>query len=324
MSSLSSPRAPSQYLPWDDEDEPTQRSLRSRRPPPPTRRQYRSGERARAKDTLVDMDHAPETERDIPRTLSSPQSPASDAFENAQPESEVRPAVSRMVDDDFDHRATTKRPTAPKAESGPDAGPISSPIALRSLPGSAPPSRVPGERLLARSAHMPLVPSAPELNHLRHEVGKLRFRLLFTTVVAVVALTSSLVLAFFLLWPALAAPTKPPSPARSAALAALPQWPAPDAFRVSLPAVPELPPAPAEVPEGRVEVVITLLTPQAAVALTRFGEMPQQLSGPWPVTLHLEPGKYTLTASRMGKNTIMRMLDVSLDRPRREVTLQVR
>ncbi len=344
MSSLSSPRAPSRFLPWDDEDEPTKRSVRSRRPPPPTRRQYKSGERARVKDTLVDMDHAPATERDAPRTVSSPRhapdaSDASDdptagfrpvsaswsfvSVEDAQPASEVRPAASRPGDDDFDHRATTKRPVAPVE---PDDGPISYPIALRSnasQPASAPPP--PPEPLHARSAHMPLVSTTPELNHLRSEVGRLRFRLLFTTVVAAVTLTSTLVLALLTVWPSFHTPSKPPPAARSATLSSLPKLALPDAPTIALPAVPDVAgvPAPLAVPEGRVEVVITLLTPNASVVLTRFGEMPQQVSGPWPVTLHLEPGKYTLTGSRMGKRPIMRMLDLSLDRPRREVTLAV-
>lgn len=74
----------------------------------------------------------------------------------------------------------------------------------------------------------------------------------------------------------------------------------------------------------RVEVLIALQNPFASVAVTRFGGLPEPVSGPWPRTIYLPEGKYTLTAAQRGKKAKMIMLDLSLDKPKREIVLRIR
>jgi len=74
----------------------------------------------------------------------------------------------------------------------------------------------------------------------------------------------------------------------------------------------------------RVEVLIALSNPYASVALTPIGGLPEPVSGPWPKTIYLPEGKYTLTAAKRGKRAQMVMLDLSLDKPKREIQLRIR
>lgn len=74
----------------------------------------------------------------------------------------------------------------------------------------------------------------------------------------------------------------------------------------------------------RVEILIALQSPFASVAVTRFGGLPEPVSGPWPRTIYLPEGKYTLTAAQRGKKPKMVMLDLSLDKPKREIVLRLR
>lgn len=74
----------------------------------------------------------------------------------------------------------------------------------------------------------------------------------------------------------------------------------------------------------RVEVLIALQSPFASVAVTRFGGLPEPVSGPWPRTIYLPEGKYTLTAAQRGKKAQMVMLDLTLDKPKREVVVRLR
>ncbi|MCA9618897.1 MAG: hypothetical protein KC731_07745 [Myxococcales bacterium] len=74
----------------------------------------------------------------------------------------------------------------------------------------------------------------------------------------------------------------------------------------------------------RVEVVVSVSSPYANVALTPIGGMPEALPGPWPRAIYLDPGKYTISATKRGRTPAMRMLDLTLDRPHREVALSIR
>lgn len=73
--------------------------------------------------------------------------------------------------------------------------------------------------------------------------------------------------------------------------------------------------------DGHVDVVITLLAPRASVTLTQFGTNPRSLFGPWPQTLRLAPGRYTVTAYRPGSKIFQRQLDLDPARPKREVAI---
>jgi len=75
---------------------------------------------------------------------------------------------------------------------------------------------------------------------------------------------------------------------------------------------------------SKVQVVISLATPGTAVMLQPEGGQQRQLSGPWPMTLELEPGKYALVGAGRGRQTYVRPLDLKLDRPYREVTVRLR
>jgi hypothetical protein len=74
----------------------------------------------------------------------------------------------------------------------------------------------------------------------------------------------------------------------------------------------------------KVEVLVALMTPTASVVLTPIGGLPEPVSGPWPKSVYLPPGKYTLAAAKRNKTPVMVMLDLSLDKPRREVVLKIR
>jgi hypothetical protein len=74
----------------------------------------------------------------------------------------------------------------------------------------------------------------------------------------------------------------------------------------------------------KVEVLVTVLSLHASVALTPIGGLPEPVGGPWPKKLYLPEGKYTLTATKRGKKPAMAMLDLSLEKPTREIVLRVR
>lgn len=73
--------------------------------------------------------------------------------------------------------------------------------------------------------------------------------------------------------------------------------------------------------DGKIDVVIALLAPRANVTLTQFGTNPRSLFGPWPQTLRLAPGRYTVTAYRPGSKLFQRQLDLDVTRPKREVAI---
>ncbi|MEM6789583.1 MAG: hypothetical protein AAF928_14330 [Myxococcota bacterium] len=75
---------------------------------------------------------------------------------------------------------------------------------------------------------------------------------------------------------------------------------------------------------ARVQVVVALATPGTTVLLQADGTKPRYLGGPWPMSLELHPGRYTLIGARGGKQTYVRLLDLDLDRPYREFTVRSR
>jgi hypothetical protein len=79
----------------------------------------------------------------------------------------------------------------------------------------------------------------------------------------------------------------------------------------------------APAPPRQVKLTMTLLDSYANVTLTREGEKGQILSGPWPLTLQLEPGRYTVTALGPDFTYFQRQLDLALDRPEREVVIRL-
>jgi hypothetical protein len=81
--------------------------------------------------------------------------------------------------------------------------------------------------------------------------------------------------------------------------------------------------AAAPVAPAKVKLTITLLDSWANVRLARDGETPQTLSGPWPLALELEPGRYTVTAFGSDFTYFQRVLDLAADRPEREVMIRL-
>jgi hypothetical protein len=79
---------------------------------------------------------------------------------------------------------------------------------------------------------------------------------------------------------------------------------------------PELAPA-----DGKVAVTVLFSGPRASITLTQFGTNQRMVNGPFPTTLRLEPGQYTLTAYRPGARIFQRQLDLDLSLPSREVAI---
>lgn len=76
--------------------------------------------------------------------------------------------------------------------------------------------------------------------------------------------------------------------------------------------------------ETKVQVVISLSTPRTVVLLKPENGKQKQLTGPWPMSLELDPGTYSLVAARRGRQTYARPLVLDLERPYREINIQLR
>lgn len=76
--------------------------------------------------------------------------------------------------------------------------------------------------------------------------------------------------------------------------------------------------------ETKVQVVITLSTRRTVVLLKPERGKQRQLTGPWPMSLELDPGSYSLVAARRGAQTYARPLVLDLDRPYREINVRLR
>jgi hypothetical protein len=74
---------------------------------------------------------------------------------------------------------------------------------------------------------------------------------------------------------------------------------------------------------AKVSLVIHLPSDGTTVSLAKKGEPAEVLSGTFPKTLELAPGRYEVFAARRGQ-TWSRPLDLSLERPRRELTIGLR
>ena len=239
-----------------------------------------------------------------------------------------------------DQRETTKnrkrslpprRPTLPQVTRQPPAFPP--PASLRpgsrapmarlpassEAPSSLPPDTEPSIQQVAK----PMVQrqSAPAVvvdPALEAEVARLRRWLKVSLTLAISALVATLALASYILMPLAGATLSVDAPAAIGAWRHVAVAPPTANF------TPELPGPQSPAASDEVEVVITLLTPGASVLLTKFGQNPELLPGPWPRSIHLPPGKYNLAATKAGNATFMRLLDLSLDRPRREVAIVLR
>lgn len=76
--------------------------------------------------------------------------------------------------------------------------------------------------------------------------------------------------------------------------------------------------------DTKVQVVISLSTPRTVVLLKPENGKQKQLTGPWPMSLELDPGTYSLVAARRGRQTYARPLVLDLERPYREINIQLR
>ena len=74
--------------------------------------------------------------------------------------------------------------------------------------------------------------------------------------------------------------------------------------------------------DGKVAVTIAFVGGRASITLTQFGSNQRMVNGPFPTTLRLEPGRYTLTAYRPGAPIFQRQLDLDLASPNREVAIR--
>ncbi len=78
---------------------------------------------------------------------------------------------------------------------------------------------------------------------------------------------------------------------------------------------------PTRVPaDGKVAVVISLSAKQTVVTVTQ-GARQRMVHGPYPTTVRLAPGTYTLTAYRPGFRIFQRRLELSASRPVREIAI---
>src|SRR5690606_13018181 len=81
-------------------------------------------------------------------------------------------------------------------------------------------------------------------------------------------------------------------------------------------------PVQTEPSDGRVAVTIAFVGERASITLTQLGSNQRMVHGPFPTTLRLEPGRYTLTAYRPGSPIFQRQLDLDLASPNREVAIR--
>jgi hypothetical protein len=275
-----------QQLDWDDEEAATKESLR--------------------RFSLVDLELAPHTERDAaPVTQGSPGHPGRDSSPTAsfrRRGGEIAVEIAADSDSEIDAPESAIRSTG--------NFPRSQPIPLVELEIDERETQKRHSVVDASGAVLLVADALEQVGALRAEVARLRRWLWLTAAVALLALVAAGAVALVHL-PADVAP----APIQRADLARASQVFRAPAITVMLPK--------ANVAQN-VEVVVTLLTPHASVALTPFGGLPDAVSGPWPRILSLAPGRYTLTAAKMGRAPVMRMLDLSLDQPRREVSLALR
>jgi hypothetical protein len=73
----------------------------------------------------------------------------------------------------------------------------------------------------------------------------------------------------------------------------------------------------------KIRLTVAFAGPSASVLLGKAGRHPEQLPGPWPRVLELEPGTYVLMAMRSGRAAFVRTLDLTPDRPQREVVIHL-
>jgi hypothetical protein len=234
--------------------------------------------------TLVDLELAPHTERD------------------AAPVTQGSPGIVADRDSEIDGPESEIRSTG--------NFPRSQPIPLIDVEIDERETQKRQGVVDASGAVILVADALEQVTALRAEVARLRRWLWLTAALALLALLAAAAVAL-----TLRSPTISPAPLQRADLGRAGHAFRAPAFTATLPK--------ANVVET-VEVVVTLLTPHASVALTPFGGLPEAVSGPWPRVLALAPGRYTLTAAKMGKAPVMRMLDLSLDQPRREVSLALR
>jgi hypothetical protein len=310
-----------EQLDWDD-DGPTRETLRpptsalvssqlaqSKAPPRPRASKPRnlvlvSGSQHR---TLV----APAYEEDAAATERDPQPSGRATLVSAAPPDSEPPASSIRelgweplpsslptslpipLTDDFDHRETNRLP-----------------------------STVPPPPSAVRSTH------TLEAALLAREVASLRRWVVATTALATAALLLALALLGLVLLrdapqPSLGHASLQPTPPRARVDAPAPPVTDPAPATQAEPAA-EPAEAPAPVDTAKIRVTVAFAGGgSASVMLARPGAPPEQLPGPWPRVLELDPGTYVLTAVRRGRPGFVRTLDLTPDRPQREVVIQL-
>ena len=77
-------------------------------------------------------------------------------------------------------------------------------------------------------------------------------------------------------------------------------------------------------PERKIQVTLSLLTPGAAVVIAPHGGAARPLSGPWPMTLELLPGSYSIFAAGGGYKPQSIPLHLTSKMTRREVMIRLR
>ncbi|RLB47826.1 MAG: hypothetical protein DRI90_25955 [Deltaproteobacteria bacterium] len=221
--------------------------------------------------------------------------------------SEVDSSIAETLDqdDDFDLRDTTRHAsTLPPAPALPRsmALPLVQQVAtsLSSLPPTV------------------LDEAPPDL---AAEVQRLRGWVRLTSAISVCALTGCAILGTLLSKPAPSPQTlqrQLPQTAPVLAAQAAPR-PAQPSTQASA-ATPEVVPP----PDPKIQVVLSLYTPGANVMLAAHGEPARQLTGPWPMTLDLLPGSYSIFAAGGGHKPQSIPLHLTPDMTHREVAIRRR